>query len=91
MRRLLSSAKLRPGQVGDHDLLVRTYSTAMSSAATEILELWVQGLDAPKPEAHLVPCELVDSKGVVVGFNVYLVWGEIQVLGGRMPREDVGS
>ena len=87
MRELVGSAKLRQGQEGTSEMLVKTYSTAMAQAAHTVIELWAGGKAAPTPEGHLVPTEVVNAEGQVVGFNVYLVWGEIRSLGGKMPQE----
>lgn len=87
MRELVGAARLRPDQEATHEMLVRTYSTAMSMAATTVVESWAAGLTPPTPEGHLVPTEIVDEAGQVVGFRVYLVWGETRTLGGKMPQE----
>lgn len=87
MRELIGAARLRPEQEATREMLVRTYSTAMSMAATTVVEKWAAGAPPPTPEGHLVPTEVVDEAGNVVGFNVYLVWGEVRTLGGKMPQE----
>lgn len=87
MRELVGAAKLRPEQANTSEMLVKTYSTAMSMAATTVVDLWAAGKAPPTPEGHLVPVEVVNAEGQVVGFNVYLVWGEIRSLGGKMPQE----
>jgi hypothetical protein len=87
MRELVGAAKLREGQESTSEMLVKTYNTAMSQAANTVVEKWAGGAPPPVPEAHLVVAEVVRGD-VVVGFNVYLVWGEVRSLGGRMPREE---
>ncbi len=53
----------------------------------EPTERWAAGLPTPKPDGHLEVAKAVDAEGRVVGFNVYLLWGEPRVLGGKMREE----
>lgn len=87
MREEVARVRLREGQASTPDMLTKTYSSAMSMAATAVLDAWASGAAPPKGEPHLVPTEIVDAEGVVVGFVIYLVWGEIRSLGGKMPQE----
>lgn len=87
MRDTLAKVRLREGQPSTDEMLLKTYNTAMSTAAAELLEWWAAGRAAPVPDGHLEVAKAVDASGTVVGFNVYLVWAEPRVLGGKMREE----
>lgn len=87
MRERISEVRLRPGQEPDEVMLLKTYNTAMATAAAELVERWAAGLPAPVPDGHLEVAKAVSPDGKVVGFNVYLKWAEPRTLGGRMPEE----
>lgn len=87
MRELISGVRLRAGQESDEGTLLRTYNTAMSTAAAELIERWAAGLPAPVPDGHLEVAKAVAPDGKVVGFNVYLKWAEPRTLGGKMAEE----
>lgn len=84
---MVSKTRLRDGQAPTEDLLLKTYNTAMSTAAAELIERWKAGHAAPTPDGRLEVAKAVTPEGAVVGFNVYLVWGEPQSLGGKMREE----
>lgn len=87
MRERISQVRLRPGQAPDELMLLKTYNTAMSTAAAELVERWAAGLTPPKPDGHLEVVKVVGDDRAVLGFNVYLVWAEPRTLGGKMPEE----
>jgi len=87
MRDVVSQVRLREGQAPTEDMLLKTYNTAMSTAAAELIERWKAGHAAPTPDGRLEVTKAVNPEGAVVGFNVYLVWGEPRSLGGSMREE----
>jgi hypothetical protein len=78
---MMAKARLSDTQEATELILTKTYNTAMSTAAAQLLELWEAGHVAPTPNGHLEVTKVVAPEGNVVGFNVYLVWGEPRVLG----------
>jgi len=82
MRDKVSIARLRPEQESTDDLLLKTYNTAMSTAAAEVIERWKAGHAPPNPDGRLVVTKVLrETGGPVIGFNVYLEWAEPHVLG----------
>jgi hypothetical protein len=50
-------------------------------ATEELLERWKGSITAPGPNPFLETTKVVDKEGRVLGFNVYLVWGEVFAFG----------
>lgn len=81
MRERVAEVRLREGQEPTETMLLRTYNTAMSTAAAEVIERWAAGRPAPVPDGHLEVVKAIAPDGKIVGFNVYLLWGEPRRLG----------
>ena len=89
MRDLVAKVRLRAHQTPDEDTLTKTYSTAWHQAADEVMRRWGSGVTPPQPAPWLEVFKVVNSEGVVLGFNVWLYWGEPRTLGGVSLKEEV--
>ena len=87
MRDLVSKVRLRPGQDAK-EILTQTYATVWHLAADEVMRRWGSGITPPQPAPWLEVTQVVDDTQKVLGFNVWLFWGEPRVLGGiSLPVE----